>query len=420
MTTMHKHSRTLLLLTVAVVASAALAGQVWADAHEDKPADVACQPKVRADLLTKVKPTDAAIEAGQKAYKTNCAICHGDKGLGDGIGGTALDPKPRNFAAEKLVKTSSPLGLFDSITNGLEGTAMASFSHLPEADRWGIVHYIRRDFIPEDKRVDPTDDQIEAICIELSAPPKNPEIPVEIAMAILVEENQANWATAPNYGPVKLSKEIASADAKVGADVLELGKAVYGANCGRCHGADGSGVKNLERYGRYPFVDISTRPLSKNHAGGTWEDFADRGAMGAHRTLPDMSAAAMMNVDQWRALQAWVAQLAAGDAVVTTDRPKAPSTALLYVGEAYELHMVGGRVLKIEGDAQTPVASWSDLRDLLISANLPETQGNGALVKGWIGQGCTGKTCKGVALPAPTEFLLKFTAPTADPTEAPE
>lgn len=30
-------------------------------------------------------------------YKMKCAVCHGDNGGGDGPGGAALTPKPRNF-----------------------------------------------------------------------------------------------------------------------------------------------------------------------------------------------------------------------------------------------------------------------------------------------------------------------------------
>ena len=41
--------------------------------------------------------SDAMIAHGAKVYKTNCSICHGDKGMGDGPAGMALVPKPRNF-----------------------------------------------------------------------------------------------------------------------------------------------------------------------------------------------------------------------------------------------------------------------------------------------------------------------------------
>lgn len=36
--------------------------------------------------------TDAAAY-----FKMKCAVCHGEGGLGDGPGGAALNPKPRNF-----------------------------------------------------------------------------------------------------------------------------------------------------------------------------------------------------------------------------------------------------------------------------------------------------------------------------------
>lgn len=412
MTTMPKHNCKILLVACALAACTLVS--VQASAQDEPAAEVGCQPKVRADLLKKIEPTDAAIEAGNKSYKTNCAICHGEAGKGDGIGGSALDPKPRNFLSEKFVKTTSPLGIFDAITNGLDGTAMASFAHIPEADRWGMVHYIRRDFIPEANRVNVTPDQIEAICAELSAPPKNPEIPIDLAMTILAEENEARWTAAPDYGPVKLAKEIAAPDASVSDEVLGTGAAVYGANCGRCHGADGVGLRKFERAGRYPFVDINTRPLSRNHAGGTWKDFATRGALGAHATLPDMGSAALLGEKQWRAVHAWVGKLAAGDAVVTTDRPATPKNALLYVGEKYELHLVAGSVIKITPEGSAPVASWSDVRSLHVTANLALVPDERALVNGWVGLPCIGTSCRETKLGEPSEFLLKWKAPAAD------
>lgn len=30
-------------------------------------------------------------------FKTQCAVCHGESGRGDGVGAAALDPKPRNY-----------------------------------------------------------------------------------------------------------------------------------------------------------------------------------------------------------------------------------------------------------------------------------------------------------------------------------
>ena len=43
----------------------------------------------------------------QQVWDTRCANCHGDKGLGDGPGAVALDPKPRSFADRKWQATTT-------------------------------------------------------------------------------------------------------------------------------------------------------------------------------------------------------------------------------------------------------------------------------------------------------------------------
>lgn len=40
--------------------------------------------------------SDAKGEA-QKTFMGRCVVCHGEKGLGDGPGSAALNPKPRNY-----------------------------------------------------------------------------------------------------------------------------------------------------------------------------------------------------------------------------------------------------------------------------------------------------------------------------------
>lgn len=41
--------------------------------------------------------TDAARTEAKQLFATRCAVCHGPEGRGDGPGGIALDPKPRNY-----------------------------------------------------------------------------------------------------------------------------------------------------------------------------------------------------------------------------------------------------------------------------------------------------------------------------------
>lgn len=102
-----------------------------------------------ASLANAAEPklTPALVEKGKAAYTANCLICHGDKGDGNGAAGAAMNPKPRNFAKDpfKVAKNKgnpTPADVFKSISEGVPGTAMVAFGHLPEEDRWGLAHYV--------------------------------------------------------------------------------------------------------------------------------------------------------------------------------------------------------------------------------------------------------------------------------------
>lgn len=41
--------------------------------------------------------TAESRQAAQQIFSTRCAVCHGAEGRGDGPGGAALDPKPRDY-----------------------------------------------------------------------------------------------------------------------------------------------------------------------------------------------------------------------------------------------------------------------------------------------------------------------------------
>ena len=89
------------------------------------------------------KSTPEMIAKGKTAYVTNCLTCHGEKGDGMGPAGKYMAPKPRNLISDKFKKGVTAAEVFASVTKGLDGTAMASFASIPEADRWAIVYYIQ-------------------------------------------------------------------------------------------------------------------------------------------------------------------------------------------------------------------------------------------------------------------------------------
>lgn len=73
--------------------------------------------------------------AGRSLYNSTCTDCHGVDG-GPGARAPELGGNRRYFRL-------SEASIFDTIKNGIHGTAMPSFSSLPDDDIWRIVVYIR-------------------------------------------------------------------------------------------------------------------------------------------------------------------------------------------------------------------------------------------------------------------------------------
>jgi DMSO reductase family type II enzyme heme b subunit len=87
---------------------------------------------------------------GQAVYEQHCLACHGPKGDGSGAASVWLFPRPRNFSAG-LFKIKSTPGtalptdedLLNTITRGMSGSSMPSFSYLTEPERRDVVQYVK-------------------------------------------------------------------------------------------------------------------------------------------------------------------------------------------------------------------------------------------------------------------------------------
>lgn len=86
--------------------------------------------------------TPELVAKGKASYATNCLMCHGEKGDGNGPAGAVMNPKPRNFATDKFKQGDKAEQVFKTISEGVKGTAMAGFGHLSEDDRWALTHYV--------------------------------------------------------------------------------------------------------------------------------------------------------------------------------------------------------------------------------------------------------------------------------------
>lgn len=82
------------------------------------------------------------LKAAQTLYSEQCISCHGMSGLGDGPLAASMDPPPTNFTERERYRHRTVLGLYNTITQGLDGTAMQPYASLSEAQRWALAFYV--------------------------------------------------------------------------------------------------------------------------------------------------------------------------------------------------------------------------------------------------------------------------------------
>ena len=113
------------------------------------PAQVATQAHALADALLQAYPVPTAPEHapdlahGATLYQNQCVACHGATGHGDGPAGLQLSPRPVNFTDQTRADQRSALSLYEVISQGVEGTPMASYAgQLSSDDRWALAYYV--------------------------------------------------------------------------------------------------------------------------------------------------------------------------------------------------------------------------------------------------------------------------------------
>jgi high-affinity iron transporter len=130
---------------------------------------------------------------GQRLFRENCVSCHGDRGAGDGPAADTLNPKPRDFTDPERMQTFAPHQFFQTISFGVEGTAMPSFAEAFTKDEcWDIAFYLmtlRRDFRPFQAEEPPIDYKL---TLQQLATKNNPEL-----AAILARQNRRK--PAPDF-----------------------------------------------------------------------------------------------------------------------------------------------------------------------------------------------------------------------------
>ena len=82
------------------------------------------------------------LKAASALFAQQCVSCHGMTGQGDGPLAASMEPPPTDFTERQRYQDRTVLGLYNTITHGLEGTAMQPYTGLDEAQRWALAFYV--------------------------------------------------------------------------------------------------------------------------------------------------------------------------------------------------------------------------------------------------------------------------------------
>ncbi|HEX9310867.1 MAG TPA: cytochrome c [Gemmatimonadaceae bacterium] len=92
-----------------------------------------------AALRNPTPATDSSLANGRKYFQINCAVCHGERAMGDGPA-TKFGMPGINLTMD-ITKARTDGYIFGMIRNGRG--LMPPYNRIEEMDRWDVVNYVR-------------------------------------------------------------------------------------------------------------------------------------------------------------------------------------------------------------------------------------------------------------------------------------
>ncbi len=202
-------------------------------------------PAVRKQVIAPIDPktvmaaTPQLISQGRAIFTQTCATCHGLAGHGDGPGGKGLTPPPRNFASNAGWTNGTRMeDIFRTLTAGVKGTSMASYSYLTKKERMALVHYVQSLGAFDHRASDPKDRAALQDLFGTAGETIPNRIPVRVAIDKLCQEFHRAPGLTQGYDSDPLLREAVENPTKAAqtlggiagweADVDALATAVVG------------------------------------------------------------------------------------------------------------------------------------------------------------------------------------------------
>jgi len=162
----------------------------WLDLTEFPPERGKIIPPV--DPQTLMASSSELMDLGKSLYEQNCVPCHGQRGMGDGPAAASMNPRPRNLAdSAGWVNTYDMLGIYTTLSEGINGTSMNAFDYLSKKDRMALVHFVQS--LGEFPHEAANPQALETLSKELASAGETTsnKIPVSMAMKKLAQEFNA-------------------------------------------------------------------------------------------------------------------------------------------------------------------------------------------------------------------------------------
>jgi cytochrome c oxidase cbb3-type subunit I/II len=112
--------------------------------------EFACAPYWVGAAESERSSSKQTLLLGQEIYQTNCAVCHGVAGDGNGPAASTFRIRPRDFRRGIFKFRSTSSGslptdgdLLRTVTRGLRWTAMIGRPDLPEYARRAVIQYVK-------------------------------------------------------------------------------------------------------------------------------------------------------------------------------------------------------------------------------------------------------------------------------------
>lgn len=115
-----------------------------ADGDRDLP-----QAYRRLDVSEAQLASPDARQHGRALFVQHCALCHGERGDGQGLRKEGLSRPPRDFTNPGWRASTSPRRVFFAIREGLHATPMPAWKSLSEQDAWDLTAYLLSVGVPE-------------------------------------------------------------------------------------------------------------------------------------------------------------------------------------------------------------------------------------------------------------------------------